>query len=370
MTYKGFVYSDSLENGKANVEFEIYYDESLIYKLDGIKYKVDLTQAEWKLGGFDHNMLYITPHDPDPHKVLLLQDLSLLNILSSSPNTFISSKAKNISGKFVKKKKLKLLGIGVIVLFFVFIGLIVSGSAFNSVLLNLVPVEWDQKLGEYAYPTAISSISPGAAKIENEFVINSMEKIKNRLVSSMDNRQFNYTITVLNSPVQNAFALPGGKIIIFSGLLLQADGPDEVAGILAHEIIHVENRHSMKQIVRNLGLVTLLNVFLGNIEGAAGVIISAGSELLTLGYSRSMEKEADTEGFKLLDRSGIDGLGMIRFFEKLSKDEKTPGPLELLSTHPMSEKRAVFLSQLKEKYKADKFVPFDINWNRVKKLLK
>lgn len=153
---------------------------------------------------------------------------------------------------------------------------------------------------------------------------------------------FDVEIIVNESPVVNAFAIPGGILMINTGFIKQADSTEEIMGVLAHELGHIERRHNVKSIVSGLGITTgalALTLFLG---ADISEWIMRGSNLLNLKYTRDHEREADDRGLYYLKNAGISPLGMIAFFERLSKAEISGAAAELItiiSTHPSSSER-------------------------------
>jgi len=162
-----------------------------------------------------------------------------------------------------------------------------------------------------------------------------------------------FTLTVYDTPVVNAFALPGGRIAIFSKLIATADTPEEVAGVLAHEIGHVANRHSEAQLVRAIGLQLLLSLASG---GSGGDRLGEfASVLAILRYSRDAEREADDYAQKTMSNAAIDPLGLKIFFEKMQKLEGGGltgifGDLgDMISTHPLTQERIDAIKPLEGK---------------------
>jgi predicted Zn-dependent protease len=150
-----------------------------------------------------------------------------------------------------------------------------------------------------------------------------------------------FTLTVYSTPAINAFALPGGRIVVFSNLIATADTPEELTGIVAHEIGHVANRHSEAQLVRAVGLQLLLSLASG---GSGGNHLGELASVLTiLQYSRDAEREADEYAQKAMSSAQIDPLGLKHFFEKIQKldgDSNILGDLgNMLSTHPVTQER-------------------------------
>jgi beta-barrel assembly-enhancing protease len=143
-------------------------------------------------------------------------------------------------------------------------------------------------------------------------------------------------VRVVDIPVVNAVALPGGHVLIFRGLIAQADSPDEVAGVLAHEMGHVEHRHVVQALVRQLGLSVVLGGLDGNVGGYTNALLSAG-------YSRSAEGEADGYAIETLTRAQVSPSGAAGFFKRMAKAEvKGEGAAALMgyfASHPMSSER-------------------------------
>lgn len=138
-------------------------------------------------------------------------------------------------------------------------------------------------------------------------------------------------VMVADIDMINAVALPGGQIIIFRGLIDEARSPDEVAGVLAHEIGHVRERHVMKAMLRQLGLSVLLS---GSDIGA-----TAGG-ILSLGYSRDAEGEADAFSIARLENARISPAATADFFDRLAEERgETPGWVNYMVTHPQSAAR-------------------------------
>jgi predicted Zn-dependent protease len=147
---------------------------------------------------------------------------------------------------------------------------------------------------------------------------------------------FQYEFHVAENPAINAFALPGGVIVVHTGLLRAARRPEELAGVLAHEVQHVEQRHSLKAMIKDTGMRGLWAAVSGDLGGTL-----AGQAALKLGslrFSRDAEREADVRGFETLVKLDIDPQGMVDFFGTMSK-QAGASPPAWLSTHPSSEDR-------------------------------
>ena len=159
------------------------------------------------------------------------------------------------------------------------------------------------------------------------------------------NRDIPYTFYVVNSDQINAFAVPGGFVYINRGLIERTDNLSELAGVVAHEIGHVEARHSAEMLERQQGAqvgVAIASVLLGGQpSGVAGAAVDIGAAAYFASHSREAENEADAIAVRLLPSAGIDPAGLVTFFKELIEErERSPSTLEQwFSTHPLTEER-------------------------------
>jgi beta-barrel assembly-enhancing protease len=160
-----------------------------------------------------------------------------------------------------------------------------------------------------------------------------------KLVASLDDAPQDLRVEVANIDMLNAVALPGGNVILFDGLLKQARSPDEVAGVLAHEIGHVREKHVMQALLRQMGLA----VVLGGVDGNSGAVVN---NMLAMSYSRNAEAEADAYSMQALGNANISPVGTASFFDRLSALDGSAGVVKdnagitgYLSSHPLSTSR-------------------------------
>jgi len=198
-----------------------------------------------------------------------------------------------------------------------------------------IPVAREQQLGRHVFAGMRSKL---ALKESGEDV----QLVRELGARLSGGSLFQYEFHVAANPAINAFALPGGIIVVHTGLIEAARRPEELAGVLAHEIQHVEQRHSVEALLRNLGLKGIWAVVSGDPGGTlAG---SAALELMSRRFSREAEAEADARGFDLLVRNGIDPHGMVDFFGTLAA-ATGPSMPAWMSTHPASEARKAALQE-------------------------
>ncbi|MFO1524027.1 MAG: M48 family metallopeptidase [Kiritimatiellia bacterium] len=231
------------------------------------------------------------------------------------------------------------------------IGILALLSFFYDPLIHraalAVPVRWEKALGDRLAPL----VTADSRKLEDPRLDEQLDLITRPLVAAAATRGETFTFTVVENTGVNAFALPGGQVVIFSGLLMKARSAEEVAGVLAHEIAHVTRRHQMRGLLKNAGLFVAVQAMLGDATGVGAVVAQYASSLSSLSYSRGFEREADRRAWETLNAAGIDPRGMIAFFEGLLQDQgevtrKMEEKLSVLSTHPATEERIRTLKRL------------------------
>jgi Zn-dependent protease with chaperone function len=199
-----------------------------------------------------------------------------------------------------------------------------------------VPIEWEKTLADDVerepwWGTRCTDPAGEAA----------LAKLTRRLTEGIES-PYAVSVGVRDNRLVNAFALPGGRIVLLRGLIADAQSPDEVAGVLAHELTHTLNRHPTRALIANSGLSLLFELTIGNGTGA-----SLGLLLTTLSYTRAMEAEADAGALELLRRAGIGSAGFAAFFERLEEHEEEKGKStgllfalpSYLRTHPATQQR-------------------------------
>lgn len=160
-----------------------------------------------------------------------------------------------------------------------------------------------------------------------------------------DDRSLTWRFNVVDQPDINAFAVPGGHIYVYRGLIEKTTNMSELAGVLGHEIAHVTKRHSMQQMAKsqraNIGLTGLCLFVPSACQGVAGAALQVGAQAGFAKFSRDDEAEADRFGVTYVTRAGIDPRGMPSMFRILIAERKrNPSGLDaFLASHPMEESR-------------------------------
>ena len=202
-------------------------------------------------------------------------------------------------------------------------------------VIQRIPVQQEAQIGEAVLAQSRLSMQ----LIESGPSVEALRRIGEKLTIDSPHP---YRWFVANKEEINAFAAPGGIVVVNAGLLRAITSPEELAGVLAHEIAHAELRHGLKGIAKSLGLRTFASLALGDYGGTA--LAEGMKKLAELGFSREAEREADQEGLRRLVAARIDPQGMVRFFEILEKEQQLTPP-EFLSTHPANAGRIAALKQ-------------------------
>lgn len=188
-----------------------------------------------------------------------------------------------------------------------------------------VPVAQERQLGEMVF-----SQNKARLKLVEGPALAMVREIGAKLTQGSP---YAYEFYVTDDKTVNAYAMPGGFVVVHTGLLALAATPEEVAGVLAHEVRHVEGRHSLRAMVKSAGLMATLALVFGDTGGLVGI----ADQLLGLKFSRDHEAEADRDGLAALVKAGISPQGMRDFFSKMAAQDKVS--LGWLSTHPASSDR-------------------------------
>ena len=178
--------------------------------------------------------------------------------------------------------------------------------------------------------------------------------IGSRLARHASGARYPYSFSIADYAELNAFALPGGPVWVHRGILSAADNESQVAGVLAHEIAHIAERHAARQITKGTvanGLLGLLGAVLGNEgAGAAAAQVAAGvtANSMMLKFSRDDERAADRAGVEIMARAGYDTRGLVEFMRILGAQQgRSPGSVaQFLSTHPAPHSRVRDLERL------------------------
>lgn len=221
-------------------------------------------------------------------------------------------------------------------------------------VVNLTPWSVEEKIQKVLAKDIVSQdvckLTPTARSALNSLV---------KRIYPLDKTDFfTLQVEVMNEPGENAFAFFAGHLYLTSGLLKNAKSPDEIAGILAHEIEHAKRRHVMKALVRRSAMLILFRFMAGDVSWFA-VDPGTVAQIISLGFDRDFEREADRGAFARLRTAKVSTQPMADFFARLKKYDFVPA---LISTHPASEERAELFAQAKADASASKPIDLGNGW--------
>lgn len=351
---------------------------SLVWQFDSL---------QWNPASDRKNPPYHIDHPAEGHRVesLIVDDPDFIdNLRRIAPEALDSPMDRNPLMKW------SFIFLGLVVLPFFIYGLWTFAiPALSDKVAMQVPTSWEEKLGQKVFDVFFS----GDLTKLTDAQIQALDKIEERLLLDLPDQPYDIRIHVDNRDVVNALALPGGHVVIFQGLINQTERPEELAGVLAHEIQHVLKRHSTKSILRSLASQMLLTLMVGDVNGVMNGTIGLAEELNGLKISRGMETEADIEGMKMMIGAGIDPIGMVTMFEKLAEEEKKmqnlidgalgrepktqeekakekaegESWLDYFSTHPQGEDRIKLMQKMAEEQSEKSFTPLlpQVDWKKL-----
>jgi predicted Zn-dependent protease len=199
-----------------------------------------------------------------------------------------------------------------------------------------MPLQMEAQLGDKVYSQMMetASINQALTKKANEFW-RGLDVQSPYLIN----------ITVIDEKTPNAFALPGGQIIVYDGIIKEMKDYDEFAALLAHEYTHAFLRHGTRTLSRNLAGYMFVSLLLNDASGTFAVLATNADKLKELSFSRELEHQADVGGYKLLQSKNINPNGMLKLFNTLKGVEDKEGITvpRFISTHPLTTERIDYI---------------------------
>ncbi len=219
---------------------------------------------------------------------------------------------------------------------------LVLGASTVTGAFNLISVKDEVAIGQQAQ----QQVRRQVPELRDATVGNYVDGLGRRLAAAADGPRYPYTFDVANYREANAFALPGGPVWVHRGLISSARTESQLAGVLAHEIAHIANRHAAEQMTRstlmNMGL-GIFGALLGNGTGSQIAEVGAGvaAQATMMRFSRDDEQEADRKALQYMKRAGYDPRGMVEFLEVLRAQQgRDPGSVQtFFASHPAPGER-------------------------------
>lgn len=353
--YACHAFHDELPNGRSSGVMEVGKD-ILTFVVADKRVHLPIDGAAVSMGGANNRLLFFS-HPQHPNWQFYVSDK---NILKDSGLLRHAAIAKILTG--VRRHRSRAWATLAIVAAFVIalpLFLLLRMDFVTAVVAKKIPAEWETSLGQ----SALAQFEIGKGKVPSESIEPLLRPLVSHLEQALSSSRYAFNFHVIDDSSVNAFALPGGEVVIHSALILKAESPEELLGVIAHEMMHVEHQHGVRNILGTAGIYMTMGAIAGDVSGILALLSGAAPLLLNQSYSRRFEKESDTKGFELLLRAKIDPGGLQTFFEKLKsieeeqlsviEDEKTKDivqdAMSYLSTHPATDERIANLAHLMEK---------------------
>ena len=197
----------------------------------------------------------------------------------------------------------------------------------------------DEQLGDVFW----KSYSAEMVEVKDTKIVEPIQQMVSNICSENKIAPSTINVHVVENKEINAFAMPGRHLVLHTGLIDFADNQEEIAGVIAHEIAHIESGHVVKKLGKEIGLSILMNLTLGDIGGE--VVRNALSTITSTAYDRSLEKEADLKAVDYMVAAKLNPTYLASFLEKLDKESQTPEVLQWVSTHPDSKVRVRYINE-------------------------
>lgn len=314
------IYFDGKSSLPQEVKLMFNPQTQLLYIQNGFYHRF-----EWKLTDIEVSqngeMLSIIRKD-HPEESITIQDAHFAQHFYQFKNVGWYQKLLNQSKAFY-------LGLTTVFIGFLLVSYFFIIPYIGEKSIEIIPESYDQELGELAYQEMISEeeIDQNKTKILDEFV-------KELKFSSSKPLKF----TIVKSDEVNAFALPNGDIVIFTGILKKMNSYEELVALIGHEATHVHHRHSMKMLGRKLSGYIFISTILGDANGVVTAIGENAHALHSLSYSRHYEEDADNGAFNTLKINKVNPKGMVDLFKTIDNKDDSIIP-EFISTHPITKNR-------------------------------
>lgn len=323
--------------------------------------RLPLVALKPRYGGFNREQVYFDWESPQGDACSVCFKADDAERLMSQAQPAASQTYQQVHSKHKSRKRwsnfgLAMLAVYILLPFLILLVLLWKSHQVAAWIADFIPLEQEKVLGELVFEGATDGMKLRQTGYDYE-VLKSIGELLTK------DSTYEYQWYIADTDEVNAFAVPGGYVVANTGLLQRANSAEEVAGVLAHEVQHVEQRHTLEDLIYQVGWQSALALMLG--DASSLWVAQAATELNSLKFSRELEAEADLKGLEALHKAQISPQGMITFFDNLAKEESDFVPA-LLSTHPASDARSEALQEaIKAKGQWDSAaLPYD--WDKVK----
>lgn len=365
-TFAGGVFHHSIPNGRAGADIEVTSVELRARTMgaDSQSFSLKLADCELELGGASGRMVFC--RNADRSLTIFSDERGFPAALSSASFGVLDERLevlRRVQSSGNNRQRFWL-GMSLLLIAAVCTGLYFGTLAIVQVAVRALPISVDEKIGQMASV----SMTPGVPLAEQHSATVLVREIVKRIQPCSAIPEMDFRVVVVEADEVNAFALPGGQIYVYTGLIRSAENAEQIAGVLAHEMAHATLRHGLQKVSQSLGIVAAVQFMVGDMGGLIAFGAQVAQESVLTSYSRGAEKEADLEGARMLHDAGIDPAAMGEFFEILKHEhEELPAVLSWISTHPQHDDRISEIRRFKDSLPAVQYRRLDLSLDDAKR---
>lgn len=364
--FEGGVFSEQISGGRASATVTVDPSGVMAITSGGQRFFLRYEEMHLDMGGASGRMVFCRTQDRK--LTIFCEDKQFASAIELESGSALRGQLTDL----LQRRKAENRGMRYSVVGFLLVCVVLIIGAYYGLMamaihsVKLVPVSVDEKIGKMA----IDQIDLEGPQINDPIVVNACQKIVDRLAPHSELQGLKFELKVVDSPTVNAFCLPGGKMVIYTGLLKKARSPEQVAGVLGHEMAHAIKRHGLQRIAQSLGVVVAIEVLIGDVGGLVALGVELGKTAALTSYGRDQEIEADVTGVRMLHAAGIDPLELAGFFELMKQDGlDVPDAIAWIASHPQHDIRIATIRGEMGKLGPQKYQPIEVNWDEVQQRL-
>lgn len=370
-SFSGGVFHESIQDGRVGARIRVTRGEIIAEPLyssndsatgseslrDTPNFIIPIREVQLDMGGASGKMIFCRTRDKS--LTIFCEEKGFAQALERESAGLLGEQLKTLRGSLRKENRRFMFWASVscvaLALFCVIGYYALLASARTAV--HALPISVDEQIGKTAIQSMINDRLPRDHKASQL-----VQQIVDRLKPHAKFKEMDFQVYVVQNSEINAFALPGGQMVVFTGLIENVESPEQLAGVIAHEMSHATLRHGLQQISQSLGVIAAIQLMVGDVGGLLAVGTQLAQQSVMTSYSRTAETEADLEGARMLHAANIDPKSMASFFSKLKHEHgDIPGVISWLSTHPQHEDRIESIHTYADSLDSSAYVPLELD---------
>jgi predicted Zn-dependent protease len=370
-SFTGGIFHESIQDGRVGARIHIARGEIIAEPLysntnsagetenprPAERFIIPIREVQLDMGGATGKMIFCRTRDKS--LTIFCEERGFAQALERESAGGLSEPLKQLKGSLRKENRRFLFWASVscvALALFCFIGYYALLASARTAV-HALPISIDEQIGKTAIQSMINDRLPRDHKATQL-----VQQIVDRLKPHAKFSEMDFQVYVVHNSEVNAFALPGGQMVVYTGLIENVESSEQLAGVLAHEMAHATLRHGLQQISQSIGVIAAIQLLVGDVGGLLAVGSQIAQQSVMTSYSRTAETEADIEGARMLHAAKIDPKAMATFFAKLKHEHgDIPGAISWLSTHPQHEDRIESINNYAESLEATDYKPLELD---------